>query len=422
MDNFEYLLNGDGNDSTPPATPTGQNAQTSQRDSHAVNAPNVASSQGSNNKFEAFDSLRHGFNTHKEIKKTEYICGLFPRGGITVLAGSSGVGKTTLEQKIIHDSSIGGDILNGFAKNEPKRKSIIIAGELGEKGLTERAQEYGWHSDRNLVEVIDLLDFEEMGHSLILNEDTGRANIEHLAQTPGLDVLYLDSFGMFYTGKETDNDALRAVFHWLLKIARKYNIAVVIIHHSRKRLSNEQQKPLTLDDVIGGNAISRYAHRVIAVEYNSKLKANTVTCLKSWGVFFNTFTYVKHKPYYEGCEPYLEINLEPGEIEPTTNKNKNTAPASDAAIQRGLIIAFLKGKEGHQATTKEISNILDVKENDSAAKNTLLSTLKRMIDNGEIIRVKRGAYALPEPEITNEETEAAQPNNEEQTFDFDEEE
>lgn len=421
---LKKFINGDGNDTTPQASTTALNAESSQQDSLAPNSTSneaIAHIAQENNSFAAFDSLRHKFNTRREIKKTEYIGGLFPRKGITVIAGASGVGKTTFEQKVIHDLSLGGNILDGFTKNEPKRKSIIIAGELGEEGLTERAQEYGWHSDTNLVEVVDLLDFEEKGYSLIINEEAGMANIEHLAQTPNLDLLFLDSFGMFYTGKETDNDALRSVFHWLLRIARKYNIAIVIIHHSRKRLSTEQQKSLTLDDLIGGNAISRYAHRVIAIEYNAKLKANTVTCLKSWGPYFKTFTYCK-KPGFYGGEPYLEFDLELGEIEPTTNKNNNKAPASDAAIQRSMVIAFLKGKERNQATTKEISNILDVKENDSAAKNTLLSTLKRMIDNGEIIRVKRGAYALPEPKATNEETEAAQPDNEEPTFDFDEEE
>ena len=391
--------------------------QKSKNDTHEENAQH-------DNSFAAFDSLRHNFNTRREIKKTEYIGGLFPRGGITVIVGASGVGKTTIEQKIIHDLSLGGDILNGFAHEDKPRKSIIIAGELGEEGLTERAQEYGWHSDMNFVEVIDLLDFEEKGHSLILNEKTGKANIEHLAKTPALDLLFLDSFGMFYTGKETDNDELRTVFHWLLSIARKCKIAIVIIHHSRKRLSSEQIKPLTLDDVIGGNAISRYAHRVIAVEYNAMYKANFFTCLKSWGPYFKPFTYKKNPGFYGG-EPYLEITLEPGEIETSTTKNKNTTSTSEATIPRSMITAFLKGKEGNQATTKEIRDIINIKENDKeneeTTNNTIIQILKRMIDNGEIIRVKRGLYALPKPEHTNEEAESAKVNNEETTLNLEEE-
>ena len=432
---LERFINGDGNDTTPPNKAEAQqvsqeatNETSTQPDYVQAVTGNeaIAHTAQADNAFVAFDSLRHKFNTRREIKKTEYIGGLFPRKGITVIAGASGVGKTTFEQKVIHDLSLGGNILDGFTKNEPKRKSIIIAGELGEDGLTERAQEYGWHSDTNLVEVVDLLDFEEKGYSLIINEEAGKANIEHLAQTPNLDLLFLDSFGMFYTGKETDNDALRNVFHWLLRIARKYNIAVVIIHHSRKRLSNEQQKPLTLDDLIGGNAISRYAHRVIAIEYNAKLEANTVTCLKSWGPYFKTFTY-KKKPGFYGGEPYLEINLEPGEIKIPTTNNKNTAHTSEAATQRKEIITILKAKEDHQATIQEIRDILDIKNDEETANNTLIQNLKRMINNGEIIKPnnKRGVYALPENVKANNSSkteinkEHTQTDNEESRLDFD---
>lgn len=413
------------NDTTPEADITPHNEGNSHEAQHEeTKAPNETNNESiahvaqRDNQFSAFDSLRHGFDTHKQINPTEYIGGLFARGGITVIAGASGVGKTTLEQLIIHELSLGGSILSGFTHEPKPCKSIIIAGELGEKGLIERAQEYGWHSDMNFVEVIDLLDFEEKGHSLIINEEKGKANIEHLAQTPALDVLFFDSFGMFYTGKETDNDALRGVFHWLLSIARKYNIAIVIIHHSRKRLSSEQQKPLTLDDLIGGNAISRYAHRVITVEYNSKYETNFVTCRKSWGAYFKTFSYKKHKPFYDGGEPYLEINLDPGEIE--IENKKSTATVSNAEIQRNTIIAILKAKEGNQATTKEIRELLGISENDEKEIKNLGMQLSRMAKNKDIIRVKQGVYALPEPEQTQEENNTEQAIDDSPSINFEE--
>lgn len=389
---------------TESVQPDDGNAQQKQNTSTTHTATNKK--KNDDDKFTAFDSLRHQFDTHREVKKTEYIAGLFARGGVTILAGASGVGKTTLEQLIVHELSLGGDILNGFAHEDKPRKSIIIAGELGERGLTERAQEYAWHSDMNYVEVVDLLDFEEAGFSLTINEATGRENIEHLAQTPGLDVLFIDSFGMFYNGKENDNDTLRETFHWLNKTARKHDIAIAITHHSRKRLSSEQQKPLTLDDIIGGNAISRYVHRVIAVEYNASHKVNTVTCLKSWGPYFKTFTYSK-KLGFCGAEPYIEIDIDPGEINIT--KNNKLTPPSQAESQRREIITILKTKR-EPATMQEIRNILGVSENNEKEINSLRVNLKRMIDSGEIIKPdnKRGIYALPEPEHLKEEDNTAQ--------------
>lgn len=356
-------------------------------------------------KFSKLDSLRHSFDTHRNVKKTEYIGGIFARGGVTAIVGASGVGKTTFLQRMFHDLSIGGEIFGDFWTEYKKRKSIIIAAELGEDGLTERAQEFNWHSDTEYVEVIDMLEYEDAEITFNLNELEGQANIEHLAQTPNLDLIVFDSFGMFYTGKENDNDALRATFRFLLRIARRYNIAVAVIHHSRKRLSNEQFKPLTLDDMIGGNAIARYCHRVIAIEYMPLYQANVVTCLKSWGAFFKPFSYKKITGLYGHSR--LEINIDLKEIEEAPAKKKT---ASEAETHSEMILTILKAKENNTATTKELRELLDIDEKNA---NNLAQTLRRMTDNGEITRAKHGVYALPK-----NETEAKISQTGEETLDL----
>ena len=355
--------------------------------------------------FSKLDSLRRSFDTHRKVEKTEYIGGMFARRGVTVVAGASGVGKTTFMQRFFHDLSIGGSIFGGFYYEDKPKKSIILAGELGEDGLIERAQEFNWHSDPNYVEVIDMISHAENGISYNINEAKGQANIEHLAQTSGLDLLIFDSFGMFYSGKETDNDALREVFSFLMGIARKYNIAVVVVHHSRKRLSNEQTKPLTLDDLIGGNAIARYSHRVIAIEYNKNYGANTVTCLKSWGKFFKTFTYSKKEDIY-GQYSYLDIDLNPKEISLPEQSGKNgqkNKPESSEPEWKLILCTFLKGRGSQGATIDEITSILGYDK--PKDKNTMKQRLKRMTDDKELIKPEgtRGIYALPETSYTNRE-------------------
>jgi len=283
----------EGKHTIPPVKTEAQNAQTSEaltpevkpvltaddmaEKAQAVQAVNAtAQTEEKLKRFAKIDRLRHPFDTHKKITKTEYIGGLFARGGVNVIAGSSGVGKTTLIQKFFHDLSIGGSILNGFYTEDKPRKGLIIAGELGEDGLIERAQLFDWHSDMKYVEVIDQKTYEAEGITFTLNEREGLENLEYkIKTTPDLDYIVLDSLGMFISGKENDNDFLRSVFKDLMRIADTYKIAVVVVHHSRKRLSSEQSKPLTLDDIVGGNAIARYSHRIIAIERNQDLKATS---------------------------------------------------------------------------------------------------------------------------------------------------
>ena len=335
MDNtYDYLFNGEGNDTTPPHdSSTPQQAQgDSQEAPQAMNKDNnnagnaqQTQTQQEDNLFAKLDSLRHPFDTTRNVKKTEFIGGLFARGYVSVVAGAPGVGKTIFEQRIIHDLSRGGDIFGGFAHEDKPRHSILISGEFKEEGFIERAQAFDWHSDKNFVEVIDTLDFEKKGISFALNDSEGRANLEHVAASCR-DVLFLDSLGTLFCGKENDNSEIIKLFSFLMRLASDYNIAIVVIHHSRKRLASEQQRPLTIDDLIGGNGITRYTYSVIAIEYRYDIKTNIVRCLKSWGKIFKPFTYKVKKNLYDNGS-YLDINLEPGEIDidslTSTNKKQS---------------------------------------------------------------------------------------------------
>ncbi len=360
----------------------------------------------SNDKFALLDSLRHPFDTHKKIKKTEFIGGLYPRGYTSLIVGASGVGKTVFMQKNFDDFSKGGSFFGGFSTLDKSVKSLVLAAEFGENGLIERAQEFNMHSNSDYVEVIDVLDFVEKGIFFTLNDKEGQENIEHLAAS-NIDILFIDSFRAFYKGKETDNDKVTEVFMWLAGIARKYNIAVVVIHHNRKRLSSEQEKPLVLDDIIGGQALQCYVYRVIAIEYKKEHNMNFVTCLKSWKIYFKTFAYKVRTDLYGN--PYITIDLNPEEITVEKLNAKGKTQASEAEIRRGKIIMFLKGRGNQGASISEITDALDMDKEDNGK---LKMQLNRMLKDGELTQPKRGNYALPPEEIPQVKSED---NNEQET-------
>lgn len=396
---YNYLTNED--DTPKGKVMTEQNTGNSQQVT-ALPSQQAKETAPSNANFAKLDSLRHRFDTHKQVKKTEMIGGLFARGYTTILAGAPGVGKTLLMEKITHDLSYGGSFLDGFSTLDKPVKSIILAAEFGENALIERAQTFNLHANPDYVEVIDVLNFEQEGISFSLSTKEGRANIEHLAASRP-DIIFIDSFGALFEGKENDNSDMRDVFKWLLKIGREYDIAIVVVHHNRKRLSNEQQKPLVLDDIIGGNALQRYVHGVIAIEHRKDYGMNFVTCLKSWGKHFKTFAYKVENDFYGS--PSIKIDLEPGEM---TEEKLNTKAAkaksqpSDAEIREEKIKIFLKGK-GHQgASIGEIIDALGMdKDKDD---NTLKMQLRRLIQDKKLTQPKRGIYTLPAEEIPNYET------------------
>ena len=364
--------------------------------------------QEQNDQFSKLDSLRRQFDYTRPFKKTEYIGGLFARGAVSVLAGSAGVGKSTLLQKCIHD--ICGSVVdaddqyrtvfpdgegNYFALEPRARKVILMTGELGEDSLLERSNEYTWHTKSEKFEVIDLLSVEGEGITLNINESEGLANFEHLARTQGLDLIVFDSLGMFHTLKESDNDGLRILFKNLAGLARRYNIAIGIVHHNRKRLSSEQSKPLTLDDIIGGSAISRYVHRVIVIEYSKDREMNTVTCLKSWGKWFKPFGYKKVDETWGHSRLEFSYDLDSIDI-PQKTTTLTKSPASEAETMREKIVIALRARKNEPIKVQDLMEFLGIED---SGENTFKSVLKRMTDNKELVRIRRGVYALPEDSV-----------------------
>lgn len=345
-------------------------------------------------------SLIQPFDVKKEIPKRELIGGMFQRGVVSVIAGAAGVGKTWLILKTIHDLSNGGNFWNGFSVDEPRRKCLVFAGEFGADGMIERANECQYNIDPEFVKIIDALNVESQDISLLLDEIAGQENIKAIIKEVKPDIIFFDSLISFFSGDENKNKELAVAFKFLARIARKENIAVVVTHHIRKRLSSEQNKPLVLDDIIGSSVLNRLTELVIAVERNKNLNAIQVTCLKSWRKYFKSFTYKIETALYGNTE--IIFNHE--EIAEVITSRK-TKPTPDWAIG---IEAFFKGRGAKPATNKEIANALNIKD-----MNLLNAQLKRLCDDGIIKRNKRGIYILNE---NNNEGDSQHNNNDNETI------
>lgn len=348
-------------------------------------------------KFSKLQALLVPFDTSRPVKRTEFIGGLYPRGYVTFLVAHPGCGKSLTVQQSFSDLSKGGLFFGGFSQNEPPRKCLILAGELGVHGYIERAQTFtGFdHNPENVV-FLDQLECENAGISLTPEEKEGQENLSFLAGR-GYDIMFIDSFSAFSIAKETDNSELKKTLLFFNQLAKINDIAIVITHHIRKRLSSEQEKPLTLDDVIGGNVMTRFVHTVIALEYVRKLDQKRFTCLKSWGKGFKPFAFTIDKGLYGA--PSLFFNLDPGEID----IDKLKGGSSNAPDFKEVIKIFLKGRGQIGATNQEINAIL---ERDAGSMNLTSQQLKRLVEEGTIRRLKRGRYAISEAEaIPKDNTE-----------------
>lgn len=434
-DNFDYLLNGDGNDTTPERlnTPNHQGVSHNQK-LDSKKTLNEARSQEVNNEASKengkmhedlpslFAELSRNYDKNEFIAPPERV-GIFVRDYINILAGKAGMFKSWQIVRWLRDLSIGGEIFGGVVHNEPPRKCLLIAGELPKCEMERRCRllEKGDGIERNYTNfiIVDQKESERKNITLMLDDKKGQRNIEALVDFHNPDIVIFDSFISLFSGDESKSTDVNPVMAFLERLAAKNHTATTIVHHLRKRFSREQLLPVNQDDVIGSSSFLRKGGFLFTVEpLPDDMNTILVKESKSWLKKIHPFTYRLDEGIYGGVR--MDINPQYEDNRELLTGKKKTEAVSQDEIQRNTIIAILKAKGNNQVTTKEIREILGISENDNSANNTLLSNIKRLKDSGEIISVKRGLYALPKTEKTKEAHETTQTIDEEPSIDFEE--
>ena len=230
-----------------------------------------------------------------EIPPEDFIAGLFPRKRISAVIAPPGTGKTWFLQRVVSDISVGGAILDGFATHTEQMKSVVFAGEAGPDLMIRRAAATDWPVNKQNVKIYGMVDAEKKGISLMLDEPDGKKNIERIIKLHKPDIIFIDTLGSFHNSDENKADEMKPILRWLLTIAEIYNIAVVLMHHSRKMSSKEVGRMLTQDDVIGSSIFNRLVSVIICIQPAKSEDENDKTLLvwslKSWFQDFMPFTY-----------------------------------------------------------------------------------------------------------------------------------
>lgn len=353
-----------------------------------------------NDLLSIFDELSRNYDKDEIIEPPERV-GIFVKRYVNILAGRAGVGKSWQIIRWIRDLSRGGEVFGGVAYNEPSRKCLLIAGELPKREVERRCRLLeagdGIKRDYNNFIIIDQKQSEARGVSFMLNDEEGRKNIETLIDYRKPDIIVLDSFVSLFEGDESKSADVKPVMTFLERIAERYNIAVILVHHIRKRLSRERALPIEQDDIIGSSVFLRKGGFIFASEASATdTKTIRVREIKSWLEPIAPFSYRLEKGFYHGV--VMQVNLNDTENE---NKEPEQTPASQAETYRNTVKTILLARENHTATIEDMRKIIGISKSDTSFK----MILQRMCNDKEIIRKKRGVYSLP-PDTQTDATQS----------------
>ena len=164
------------------------------------------------------------------------------RGAVTLMAAPGGTGKTSLITTAMLACASGKNLLG----EEPHRKLVcaFIGLEETEQEMHRRFAAAMIHYQINADDIgdrIGYLDGRSCGFKAAKMNGDGAVHITgDMTQLAGLlmmsrcDVLVADPFALTHDAQENDNTAMAAVLSFFTMLAVECNIAVLLIHHTRK--------------------------------------------------------------------------------------------------------------------------------------------------------------------------------------------
>jgi archaellum biogenesis ATPase FlaH len=218
-----------------------------------------------------------GFRTIEELralprKKIDYQIGpgILPEGGIMVVVGDPGIGKTHMMQQLGFEIASGRRALGLFPTKRAKvcyfelemRSDISKAGFQNDKWANEYpdALKSFIHYDERTLDITS-----EQGKHIVVN------GAIHYAKSK---VLIMDSFGVTIDD-ELALDAMKRGINAYRDIAAEHHVSFIIVHHLNKRQQahdgrgNFFQAPITIDSMRGSKYLQYEAETILALTRNN---------------------------------------------------------------------------------------------------------------------------------------------------------
>lgn len=183
-----------------------------------------------------------------------------PIGLLTLLVGEPGGGKSMIAIDFVKTVTNGGS----FPMTEVKRNegnAAWVETESSQQLINDRTQSMSVNRDR-----IYLPSFggDMLGQPDLMDE-IDKQRLVNLIQDIKPQLVVIDSLGGAHTRGENKIEEVRPMLDFLAKTARDNDVAILAIHHLRKR-ANGEDIAVSLDRVRGSSAFSAFARSIIALD------------------------------------------------------------------------------------------------------------------------------------------------------------
>jgi archaellum biogenesis ATPase FlaH len=182
--------------------------------------------------------------------------GLLSHGGIGLVTGWPGAGKTTFTLQMAAAAALGQRFLRWDSTGPVKvlYLSLEMAAPPLHLFVTESKKEFTNHELSILNKNLLLAPF---GVPLHIDREDGYERLKGLLEQHKPDVVIIDSLSMMTPKDLTDEEAMKTLFDGLAVIRQEHDVSFLVVHHNRKKAADAQKsKGVELSDVYGSTYIT----------------------------------------------------------------------------------------------------------------------------------------------------------------------
>jgi len=311
-----------------------------------------------------------------------------PEGSKGIITGAPKTGKTTLAENLALSISVGKKELLGFPLEGIAKKVLYI-------NLEESYKLYGRRNSKQLSQLskkeLKLYkenyfcapnDFPEF---LITDEDW--VMLRDCIKASKAEVVIIDSLTHMFEGEIERSSVAKKFIEKFRTALKDLDVTTIVVHHNTKG----NDGPITQDNIAGS--------RVILQEFEFALGlANIPT---SMGGNYFCMLYNKHIEKDDTTATVYKLNqdgwVEKIGVDNKFNLYKDKNDGRTNTLNCDLIYDFVKSQTSQTSqiiSTKELN--VEFVQNDTMSRDTLHKSLKKLENEGKIIKAAHGNYQLKE--------------------------
>ncbi len=304
------------------------------------------------------------------------INGVIPKNGLTVLAGQSGGGKSWIAYEMMISILLKEKFLDKFEVEN----SNVLYFDLENDASTSRKRLLKLTSKIATKELKYLIDHGRL-INVLYTENFGRENFEekiksikeniekNATERKNL-VVFIDVFKRLFLFDENDASSTNAILTPLKQMCQKYNISIVLVHHTKK--TNDYKERFDLfSSMRGSSEIYNIADSVLGVisEKTKTIEENFVKKIVKDLIFFQT--------KLRRAIDFDRLNVQMVETITENSNEINFLISDEKSLEeiKNKILIFLGKKPDIYFTLKQISESCEIVDISSSIIRNLLFEL-----------------------------------------------